>query len=102
MTSVIEGDTSLIVGAATLPITPEPGCALQGYGLRFAERVDHPLVASALALGSDGIEWLLISLDLIGVDRTFTDRVRTVVASRLPVARDAITLACSHTHSGPP
>jgi hypothetical protein len=90
------------VGAAAISITPAAATGLQGYGVRFAEGVDEPLVASALAIGSDRIDWLLISLDLIGIDRAFTARIRDTLVKRLSVRRDGITLACSHTHSGPP
>jgi neutral ceramidase len=97
----------LHVGAASVSITPDltvASVALQGYKLRLAEGVDEPIVASALAIGSEGpghIDWLLISLDLIGIDRAFTARIRETLAGRLPVSADSITLACSHTHSGP-
>ncbi|PWT80821.1 MAG: hypothetical protein C5B57_11630 [Blastocatellia bacterium] len=89
------------VGAASVSITPQPATGLQGYGVRLAEAIDEPLVASAIAIGSEEIDWLLISLDLIGVDRTFTAGIRDALAKRLSMRRDRITLACSHTHSGP-
>lgn len=95
-------EACLRAGAAAVSITPEAGIGLQGYGVRIAEGVDEALISSALVIGSDEIDWLLISLDLIGIDRTFTARIRKTLAKRLAVRPERITLACSHTHSGPP
>jgi hypothetical protein len=95
-------DACLRAGAAEVSITPEAGTGLQGYGVRIAEGVDEPLLTSALSIGSGEIDWLLISLDLIGIDRRFTARIRRTLAKRLAVRPERITLACSHTHSGPP
>jgi neutral ceramidase len=97
-----EAEPCLRAGAAAVSITPEAGTGLQGYGVRIAEGVDEALISSALVIGSDEIDWLLISLDLIGIDRTFTARIREALAKRLAVRPERITLACSHTHSGPP
>jgi len=91
----------LRVGAAYVTITPPVGIAMQGYGLRYAESINDPLLASALAVFSDHLVWLLLSVDSIGLDRTFTGRVREALASRFQLAPYAITIACSHTHSGP-
>jgi|KBSSwiStaDraftv2_1062776.scaffolds.fasta_scaffold37474_2 neutral ceramidase len=92
---------SLRVGAAFVTITPPLGIAMQGYGIRYAEGINDPLFASALAAGDDRLSWLLLSVDSIGLDRSFTNRLRTALASRFELAPSAITIACSHTHSGP-
>ena len=92
---------SLQAGAASVSITPATGIAMQGYGMRYAEGVTDPLLANALAVGSDRVEWLLLSVDCIALDRQFTSRVRNTLANRLLLPSSAITIACSHTHSGP-
>jgi hypothetical protein len=92
---------SLRVGVASIDITPPVGVAMQGYELRHAAGITDRLLASALAVGCDTIEWLLLSVDLIGLDRRFTYPVRKTLANSLSLGSSAITIACSHTHSGP-
>jgi hypothetical protein len=91
----------LRVGAASIEITPMVGVAMQGYELRHARGITDPLLASAIAVGRDRIEWLLVSVDVIGLDRRFTGGVRQMLAKSLSLPATAITIACSHTHSGP-
>src|SRR5262249_46896965 len=59
------------------------------------------LSVSALAVGADRLAWLLLTVDCIGLDRRFTARVRAKLAESLSIPPDAVTIACSHTHSGP-
>jgi neutral ceramidase len=92
---------SLRVGAASVDVTPPIGIRMQGYEVRYAEAVTDRLLVSALAVGSRSTEWLLLSVDCIGLDRAFTTRVRETLARSLSMAASAITIACSHTHSGP-
>jgi hypothetical protein len=49
---------------------------MQGYGLRNSEGVSDPLFASALAVGSKELEWVLLCVDVIGMDRSLTHRIR--------------------------
>jgi hypothetical protein len=74
---------------------------MQGYEMRRAERIADSLMVSALAVGGDRIAWLLLTVDCIGLDRRFTARVRAKVGQFLSLAPDAVTITCSHTHSGP-
>ena len=101
MTAISCAVDSLRVGAAFVTITPAVGIAMQGYDRRCAEGINDPLCASALAAGDDRLGWLLLSVDSIGLDRSFTNRVRKALARRFELASSAITIACSHTHSGP-
>ena len=88
-------------GAASRNVTPPVGVAMQGYGLRHAAAINDPILGSALAVGGDRVEWLLLSIDAIGLDRGFTSRIRQMIGERFQLAPSAITIACSHTHSGP-
>ena len=88
-------------GAASRNITPPVGVAMQGYKLRHANAINDPILGSALAVGGDRVEWLLLSIDTIGLDRGFTSRIRKTIGKRFLLAPSAITMACSHTHSGP-
>src|SRR5215475_3919140 len=88
-------------GAASRNVTPPVGVAMQGYELRHAAAINDPILGSALAVGGDRVEWLLLSIDAIGLDREFTSRIRKTLGERFLLAPSAITIACSHTHSGP-
>ena len=88
-------------GAASRNVTPPVGVAMQGYKLRHADAINDPILGSALAVGGDRVEWLLLSIDAIGLDREFTSRIRKTFGERFLLAPSAITIACSHTHSGP-
>src|SRR2546423_8701673 len=74
---------------------------MQGYGLRHATTINGPILGSALAVGGDRVEWLLLSVDAIGLDRGFTSRIRNTIGERFLLPPSAITIVCSHTHSGP-
>src|SRR5215510_623038 len=88
-------------GAASRNVTPPVGVAMQGYGLRHAAAINDPILGSALAVGGDRVEWIQLTIDTIGLDRGFTARVRQTIGARLLLPSSAITIACSHTHSGP-
>ena len=88
-------------GAASRNVTPPVGVAMQGYGLRHAAAINDPILGSALAVGGDRVEWILLTMDTIGLDRRFTARIRQTLGARFLLPPSAITMTCSHTHSGP-
>lgn len=49
-------------GAASRNVTPPVGVAMQGYELRHATAINDPILGSALAVGGDRVEWLLLSI----------------------------------------
>ena len=62
----------------------------------------HDLWAKALAFEDpNGRRAILITLDVCGIGRDLSNRVRDAIQSRHRLERDQIVLACSHTHSGP-
>jgi len=107
-------------GFATADITPPIGTPMAGYpdvrgdlpwapdamkgyvGRRrqVSTGVHDPLLATALALESDGVRAVLIGLDTLVVSRDFTHRLRETLAP-LRVAPEHVVVAASHTHSGP-
>jgi hypothetical protein len=52
-------------GAASRNITPSVGVAMQGYELRHATAIRDPILGSALAVGGDRVEWLLLSIRVV-------------------------------------
>jgi len=44
---------------------------------------------------------VIVSLDLIGLARTYGERLRADLAAKLSIPPANVLLNCSHTHSGP-
>jgi len=91
-------------GTARVAITPKQPMWMSGYAARTrpSEGAVHDLWAKALALQDPaGRRAVLVTLDLCGIGRDVSDRVRDQIKSRDGLDRDRIVIACSHTHSGP-
>jgi hypothetical protein len=80
----------ITVGAATVSITPDRPVALSGQmNTRISRGVRSPVTATALALESKRggkvlDQAILVSCDLVGIDRAVLDRVRVLLKDRLP------------------
>lgn len=91
-------------GAAKIDITPDQPMWMAGYGKR-----DRPasgelsrLWAKALVIEDAAANrGLLITLDLVGIDRKLSAAICSQLADRLHLERKQIAIATSHTHSGP-
>ena len=91
-------------GAARIDITPQKFMWMAGYGGR-----DHPaegkatsLFAKALVLeDGDGDRGLLVTFDLIGIDRTLAQELCRLLNQAHGLERRQIVFCFSHTHSGP-
>ncbi len=91
-------------GAASVDITPEDSLWMAGYGSRKApsEGKETPLHAKALLLeDAAGTLGLVLTLDLVGIDRDFAARVTAALVERHGLPREAVAICTSHTHSGP-
>ena len=87
-------------GVAKVEITPEKMIWMAGYGSRDkpAEGVEQPLWAKALVLEDPaGQRAVLVSLDLVGIDRDLSTRVCEQLASKYGLERSQIALNVSHT-----
>lgn len=91
------------VGVARVNITPERPLWLSGYGSRTrpADGKLTDLWAKALVLDDGGQRVVLVTLDLVGIDRGISQRVCREIMTRHKLPRAAIALCSSHTHSGP-
>ena len=97
-------DAGWKAGVAKAKITPEQPLWLSGYGSRDrpseGTRVD--LWVKALALqDAGGRKALLITLDLVGIDRGISVAVCSRLIKRHGLERGQILLSTSHTHTGP-
>lgn len=92
------------LGTAGAVVTPPLGSALAGYAFRDhgAESVLDALEARVFYLEERGEGAFLVTADLIGFDEALTAAVRADLSAACGVAPEAILLAASHTHSGPP
>jgi putative heme-binding domain-containing protein len=90
-------------GMAKVKITPEGPVWMSGYPRDHpAEGTLQDLWAKALALeDAEGRRALLITMDLVGIDRTTALKVCEQIGARYGLKRDQIALNVSHTHCGP-
>src|SRR5262249_51676166 len=91
-------------GTARVKITPTRPLWMSGYASRdhAAEGTSIDLWAKALVLEDpEGQRIVLISLDLVGIDRDFSQTVCARIGDQYKLQRRQIALCASHTHSGP-
>ncbi|MBI4657432.1 MAG: neutral/alkaline non-lysosomal ceramidase N-terminal domain-containing protein [Verrucomicrobia bacterium] len=91
-------------GVSKVRITPEESIWMSGYASRDrpSEGTRIDLWAKALALEDKaGKRAVLVTLDLVGIDRETSQAVCAAVQDRLRLNRDRIALCVSHTHTGP-
>jgi len=75
-----------------------------GYGARKkpSEGVAYPLMAkAALFQRPGGLPALILSVDLIGVDKPFAETVFEGIAAQTGIPRQRVIINASHTHAGP-
>ena len=91
-------------GVARVNITPDESMWMSGYASRDrpAEGKRHDLWAKALVLVEGaGHRAVLVTMDLVGIERSLSQEVCQQIEQKLNVPRAAIILAASHTHTGP-
>ena len=91
-------------GTARTVITPQESIWMAGYGGRKqpGSGIIHDLWAKAIALeDSLGNRSVLVTLDLLGLNKPLYDRICKRLQSDLNLSRERIILSASHTHSGP-
>jgi neutral/alkaline ceramidase-like enzyme len=90
-------------GASMVEITPTPGLHMDGYMARSGASIGihDPLSTAVLVIEYEGQHAALVTLDVMGVSRSFTDDVRHNLAALLRTSQEAILICASHTHAGP-
>jgi hypothetical protein len=98
----------LLIGTASIDITPKLPVALEGqFNLRIAEKAETPLTANIIALESkDGNRStdvaVMVSCDLIGIPGILLKMVRDGVHKQIPdLDVSKIFLNGIHTHTAP-
>ena len=91
-------------GAAKIEITPDEFMAMAGYGGRDAPADGKvtDLWAKALVIeDGDGHRGVIITLDLVGIDRIESQAICTSLQEKYKLTRQQIMICTSHTHTGP-
>ncbi|HEX4130238.1 MAG TPA: neutral/alkaline non-lysosomal ceramidase N-terminal domain-containing protein [Pirellulales bacterium] len=90
-------------GVAEVTITPTAPVWMSGYRRdRPSEGTAQDLRAKALVLeDAAGRRAVLITMDLVGIDRATSERACQQLASKYGLERRQIAFNCSHTHHGP-
>ena len=93
----------LQVGTASVDITPNKAVALWGqFGLRLSTKPETPLTANVVALQSDDVPTIFVSVDLLQLPEVFVKAVKDEVAKKDDsINVDNIVLTATHTHTAP-
>lgn len=94
----------LTAGFSRRELTPFAGVELTGWGYylnRTWRSIGDRLNVTAAAFSSAEENAVIVSLDLMLIDRRFTDRVRNLLQRRLKLSPECILLTCTHSHNAP-
>ena len=96
-------DQAFFVGASVVEMMLPPSLYMDGYMARTGTSTGShdPLTAAALVLEWEDRRAALITLDVMGVSRSFTEAVRHDLAGLLRTSEDAILICASHSHAAP-
>src|SRR5436305_1682799 len=97
----VADDAGWQAGFAKVAITPEQSMWMSGYGARTApsEGKETDLWAkSAVLKDAGGHTIVLVTLDLVGIDRGTSQAVCKLIQGKYRVPREAVALSVSHTH----
>src|SRR5690606_33008040 len=99
-----EDGPRLQIGLGKVDITPPLGVELCGYGYdlgRRATEIMDPLYVRAVALRNDAKTLLIINCDLIGLDFSVVDFLKTAFRQKAGMKPEDVLILSTHTHSGP-
>ena len=91
-------------GFAKIDITPRVGVQLCGFGPylnRYSIAVRDRLWARAMAVSIGKTIVVLVSCDLIFLELSVAQRIRSLVKEATGLPGKAVMVHCTHTHSGP-
>jgi hypothetical protein len=93
----------LLVGWASVSITPDRPVALAGQmHTRVSRSVHDPVTATALALEGGGEQAVMVSLDVVAVDKRLIEALRARLKTTLPEFDGRkLLLNATHTHTAP-
>jgi neutral ceramidase len=90
------------VGAAAVPVTPDPGTPMAGYySTRLAEGVEDDLFARAIVVEQDGAKAAMVVCDLISMPRAVAEDARRLIEKSTGLPPERVMISATHTHTGP-
>ncbi len=93
----------MLCGAAESVITPRLGLSIPGYfGARKATGVKSELMAQAIALDNGDRAVILISIEILDFQASFSTAVRKRISEKTGVPPHSIMIAATHIHTGQP
>jgi hypothetical protein len=102
--SAVQAADAWQAGVAKTNITPQQPIRLAGYGGRdeLSQGKLTDLWAKVLVLqDAGGQRAVIVTMDLVGIGRDLSRKICTRIADEQRMPRAAISLMCSHTHTGP-
>jgi len=98
-----EAGILLQAGFGKVRVTPPAGSPLAGFAARegVSTGTHDELFSRTLVFDNGSSAVAIVSLDVLAVSSEFVVRLRESIAGRVPIAPDAIMIACTHTHAGP-
>lgn len=93
----------ILCGVGKASITPPLGTPLAGYTVqkRVATEVHDPLQVRVIAVKHGTDYFIIVSLDLLFVDKMYTDQLTRRVEERFHIPPENVFVHATHTHSGP-
>ncbi len=93
----------LRIGVFSHSVTPPLGCQMAGFDARrgVAIEVHDDLHATAFAFDDGSKVVALISIEVLGINKQFADRVRAEIETRTGIPGANIIISATHTHCGP-
>src|SRR5690348_4425020 len=104
LAGALQAETGWKAGVASVVITPKEPIMLGGYAERVTPStgVLMDLKAKSLALqDSTGATTLIVTMDLLGVNKDVAEAVAAAVRKQYGIPRARLLFNASHTHSGP-
>jgi hypothetical protein len=97
----VQGRHDLLIGIASVDITPPVGVTLSGYKPRISRSIGHSLRAEAMACRRGDKAWVLVASDTIGYGRDDVAEIRGRIRQTCALPGEAVMICATHTHSGP-
>ncbi len=92
----------LQLGVGRALITPKVGCNLMGYRPNvYAESVHDELTATVFWFRQGNLDALMINLTLCNLGTGLYQQILQLLSERFGIGEGAVTVSCTHTHSGP-
>ena len=91
------------VGLGETVITPSKNLQMRGFARsQVATGVHDELHARSLVIeGADGTATVMMSLSLVGIGRSYIERIRQGINEQTGIPEQNILVSCTHTHAGP-